>query len=737
MAKWTFERTATLGGRFQIIITKPGHPPTDVSMLRGAPAQLSSYTNADPFGDATAQITFPMLSGFDDLDSHDVGAFLGDFADVDIWWLPATAAEPGTGDVLSPLSNAPDVTTPVVTGTGAEARTKVWEGFIASIELSADDAGSSISVQCQGALFQADRYMQKPFFPPRPQPLEALLAGVFDRATKPHLRTGPLVTTFPAGWSKVVPAVGVRNSYTPDAKPGAKWTGYASRHTGGWERSLTGYCAGLLAVMLTQADCGATPGNQWTIGQRRAASGVAGRAPVLYVRDRFRASDFTLWLGTPGVSISLTRDGSQVANIIYGDGTSIDGTVWRNAVISADGSRTDYAPLAAAAEVWPYTNNPRLDRSVFAAEAHLVYEPGFNADDALTSAAQTLARDRDPGWSGTLDLKIDPGPDLSRFLLRAGMTVTIAGVAGTGERGLNFHIAEVSVNGTDGTVSCKIDTRYRDLLNLEEALLRNRDPLTPAKLLQVGQAHLMIEDVQAPWDYTAGSGFIPKASVPFHRFKPSAEPFPYTSWAATHPPFHFPSYYIRINANAARSADRWTQRAVPFLTSEKGTVRRTEICCYDKHGQVLAIPFHCSIYYVNLTVTAMPHDGTLGYSAYINNAFEKINPATGVPWGTAAFLGPQPSLVIGWGNRQNGVYQRAGFSPGRETDGDHPTGMLVDESDWSFDNTRSENQNWNPYLKLGAKQKESAISLYVMLYAEHTEPVYFMGRLYRTEPGTG
>jgi hypothetical protein len=133
MAKWTFSRTATLGGRFQIIITKPGYRPTDVTMLRGVPAQLSSYTNADPFGDATAQISFPQLTGFDDLDSADVGCWLGDFSNVDIWWLPAEQVEAGTGDVLSPLTNAADIITPVRTELGAEARIKVWEGLVVAV----------------------------------------------------------------------------------------------------------------------------------------------------------------------------------------------------------------------------------------------------------------------------------------------------------------------------------------------------------------------------------------------------------------------------------------------------------------------------------------------------------------------------------------------------------------------------------------------------------------------------
>src|SRR5262249_17530093 len=152
------------------------------------------------------------------------------------------------------------------------------------------------------------RYLQKPFYPPRPQPLESLIAGVFSKTSKPHLRTGPLIVTFPAGWHKRVPNYTSHNTYTPDAKPRTLWTGDAARATGSWDRALTGFTQDLLAVMLTQDDSGVTPGNQWTVQQRRAAGVVAGRTPVLQVRDRRRAPDFSLWLGTPGVSFSLTRD---------------------------------------------------------------------------------------------------------------------------------------------------------------------------------------------------------------------------------------------------------------------------------------------------------------------------------------------------------------------------------------------------------------------------------------------
>jgi hypothetical protein len=130
----------------------------------------------------------------------------------------------------------------------------------------------------------------------------------------------------------------------------------------------------------------------------------------------------------------------------------------------------------------------------------------------------------------------------------------------------------------------------------------------------------------------------------------------------------------------------------------------------------------------------MPRDNQ-GPSAFLDNAFESIDPKTGQPWPPGNYLAPmKDAFIIGWGNRQNGVYNRAGFSPGAEDDGNGPTGLLVDGSTWSYDNTGNANYKLNP--PPGYRQTATSISLYAMFYAEYTETVYFMARLYRSNPGT-
>jgi hypothetical protein len=716
-----------------------GGAAVNVTKVRGAPTQIESYSSGDPFGDSTAVLTFPAITAFDDLDATDLGRWLDYYSNVDIFWIPAL--DPGSGSypasdyVLDPVTNQADLVAPYrirnsAGAAGAMNAIKVWEGFIAS--MAPQDDG--FQVQCQGALFQLDRYLAKPFYPTSPWPLEALINDNFSHVDKPHLRTAPLRINWPAGWGRIVPAYSGASAdiYAPVARPGTKWTGYTSRQTGSWDHALTGFIQDQLSVMITRPGDGVATGDQWTIRHTLSNGASRGRQPVLQVRQRFAGADFAMWVGTPGLQLSLSGDSTQSENIIYGSGTDIHGTIWRNAVIANNGSRTDYLPLAASRDVYPFHQNKSLVSGGFVSEAMTKFATGFSQPDATDVAKQSLARDGEPGWTGSITLATDPSTSLNRWQIRAGMTMALQGFMGSGATGVLFHISAVTVSPEAGTVALTVDTRFRDLLTVQEAFERTRDPLTPVKMLQVNRQSVMIPDVQAPWDYTAGSGYIPTKSKGFHDHVPLNQPFPYADWASKHNPLHYGTWYTACKAGSPYRNDRWGG-PVQILTSTKGDILRTEAVCYDKYGRVLKIPFHMSIYYLPVGPSAMPRDAG-GPSAFLDNAFESINPATGQPWPQGNYLQPPDSFIIGWGNRQNGVYNRAGFSPGAEDDGNGPTGMLVDGSTWSYDNTGNRAYLINP--PPGYRQTAASISLYAMFYAEYTETVYFMARLYRSNPGS-
>jgi len=143
------------------------------------------------------------------------------------------------------------------------------------------------------------------------------------------------------------------------------------------------------------------------------------------------------------------------------------------------------------------------------------------------------------------------------------MSVRVKNLLGSGEEGIVFHINEAVCNPEDGTVSCKIDTKFRDLLTFEEAVARNRDPLLPSRLLQINRRSVMIEDQLAPWDYGAGSGFLPRKSTGWFRDKAAGDLFPWPKQALKYQPGAYPEYYVQVNANSSLRAERWT--IVPVL----------------------------------------------------------------------------------------------------------------------------------------------------------------------------
>lgn len=723
---WNYDESTQIGGRFKVTVGRYGEGAIDVTYVRGIPTQIESYTFGDPFGDATAVLQFPSVTGFDDIDGRSgtgIGSWLQDYAEVIIYWIPQASS----GHIINPISEQ---------HTAADgAPQQIWRGFIASIEVS--DSGEGVTANCQGLLFQLDRYIQKPYYPSNPQAMEFLIAQTFDGNLRPALRHKWLPIEYPAGWGLKANS-GAKAPYQLEGvQPGQNWSGYASRSTGSWDRALTGYVQDLLSMMYVPDEANVLEGCQWTV-MPHTNPGINSYS--LQVRDFHRPADFTLTYGQPGAKFRLMRDTGPVANMIFGDGVGFDGVVWRNAYISNDGERTDYEPLAAIKQVYPvnYTNeNLIYNPSYWVNEQLYKYGSGFDLDTAIGSAKKSLSRDVDPGWNGSLDLEADPSSTMNKWQVRAGMTVLVKNIMGTGENGMRFHIADVQTSPMSGTVSMKLDTRYRDLLNLEESQVRTRDPLTPAKMLQVNRLSGILEDILAPWDYGAGSGYVPKASTQYFREMTrdaKQEKYPWRKWVKgsnsagkSNRPAHSQEFFVRVDANSTKRAKRWT--IVPVRLSQKGTIRLTQIAAFKANGDMALCPFHVSIYDRKLTAMKMPRDKG-GPSPFITSAFESIDPNTGLPWKASkgvVQLAPPEGFIIGWGNKE----QKAGYSPGRSSDGHHPTGMLYDEATWQWDFTmRSDFKR-----TAGAKQKQAALSVYVAFYAEYTEDVFFLGRFYRQEPG--
>lgn len=711
----------SLAGSHRLKFTPPKGSAVDVTYFRNIPAQLNNYSFNDPFGPATAEIAFPQVSVLDNLGGSGLEWLVPD-ANVDIFWQDAT-----TG-VLTPL----------------------WEGYVVSFAYSQDENTSSVTVQCKGAMFQADDFEAYPTFPPYPIPYEFVIRDGLDYKTHPSLRLAATKLTFPPGWNTVVPSLAADPSYM---KPygvvaGQNWTGLTTRTTGSWNKMLTGQIQSLLSLMYT-AD-----GSQWTLMLN------PGRQPELRVRQIKQepdASTLDVTVGQPGVTVSLTEDWTQAANVYYGKGNDVAGTTFENSTVSTDGSRTSYAPFAAMAQVQPLT--PSFDPSVMRRETYVQFDSGLTASQATALALSQLQRSAHPGYTGSVTLKLDPacnGVTLSRFLIQPGMTLNLHGFKGA-VNGLLLHIGQVQVSVADNSVELTVDSKFRDLLTISQVQARTRDALTTLRALKPGSFSPVIQDLRKPWSYAAGSGVIPSSPVDanatalFTKYASGNDQFPWTDLTRKYPPKNHQSWYVKIPPASANFNRNWSGTAdhygIPCLFAETGTIRLFQMAAYDEDGNVMPIRFHASFYWASgINVNTMPMVPGAGLSGYLPSlashvgqhypffpgAFETVDP-DGAPKPSGDFTAKDPSMVAGWGN----YYQPAGYYPDLYSNGGKPTGLLVDETTWTFDTTRDLNFQQRPTAAF--PQNANAGMLFLMVYAESIQPgkpVYFLGRAFRQEPGT-
>jgi hypothetical protein len=713
----------SLAGSHRIVFTSPGGKSVDVSYFRGIPTQLTSYGLDDPFGPSTAEISFPQVSAFDHLGGPGLRWLVGG-ANVDILWEDATSGE----------------------------RSVLWEGYATSLAYSSDENTSAVNVQCKGALFQVDNFEAFPEFPPVPIPYELMIKDGISPKLRPSLRTGPLKITFPDHWPIQVPKLADDPDYLKPygVRQGQNWTGLTGRSTGSWNKMLTGQIQSLMSLMYTR------DGSQWTLALN------PGRRPELRVRPiKYEPDGQTLWLtvGQPGVTVNLTEDWSQAANVYYGQGTDISGVAYSNSTVSNDGSRTNYVPFASLRQVHPSSSKNRwFNPEMMRLETQVQFDNGLSPQQATALSLNQLQRSAHPGYTGNITLKVDPeqnGRTLSRFTIMPGMTVLLRGFKGM-QAGLLVHVAKVNVSVNEASVDLTVDSKFRDLLTISQVRARARDALSTLRSLKVGSFSPVVNDLRKPWSYAAGSGVIPSnpdgknAKELFMKYGNGDDRFPWLRLTRKYPPKKYGHHYITIPPHSDNFTENWSHikdgYAMPCLFAEKGTIRLTQIAAYDDDGEVMPIRFHFSIYRVNgVNVTSMPMipgKNMLGYQPWMDNhqrqrypfypgAFEEIDP-NGAPKSGADFSKKDNSLLVGWGNH----YQGAGYYPGLQSEGGEPTGLLLDESTWDFDTTSDQNFQQRPNGKF--KEGPHAGLLFVMIYAEsihRNKPVHFLGRCFRQEPG--
>jgi len=436
--------------------------------------------------------------------------------------------------------------------------------------------------------------------------------------------------------------------------------------------------------------------------------------------------------------------------------------------VSPDGATTTYEPFAYSPKVYPRKQNPRYDQFIKPKETMVRFQDGVDELSAKKIAQAQLQRFAEPGITGSITLTTDPryidGSLCPRMLIRAGVTLRIRNLFGIPE-GVLVHVTDTSADFTSLSTTLNFDSKYRDQLTVDEVKARTKDALTPLRALQVGKYSNTVQDLVLPWSYKEGSGCVPLGSREFFNEKlPSTAKFPYEEWTQKFPPRNpaYRPYYIRLNpTNTEDSTRNWTgmpragQNAlsIPIRMGQGGTIRLSQIAAYDKDGNVLPVRFHVSVYDGD-GVSALnmpkfdftgpladvkflrPKDITVSYESgqsnpFFKDAWESVREDGTTIQNQSQVVAEGSGLKVGWGN----YFEPAGYSPGRFSRGAQRTGLLQDDSawTWSFGEDRLDMQS----PKNNATE-EYAGMLFVMIYCDEQgdEPVYFMGRFFRQEPGT-
>lgn len=724
----------SLAGTWSIVVRPPGKAPVDISLFRGKPTQLGSYSFSDPFGPSSLEFRVPQVSMFERRGAGDL-AWAVKQADVNIVW---------TGDLPSSYPfghrNGAGVVTPQFS----------WEGYLTTFGYSRD----GLRVQCKGAMLQMDRYLAKPEYTARPLPYEFAIARQFVR--KPALRLMPLRVVWPSWWSTVYnPVAGAPSWMIPaGVTKGQKWTNLLTRETGSWDPTLTSYIQTLLGSMYTDRG-------------RFTLMLDSNRQPVLYHQDLITLPGPSVAVinpASPGLEVDLTEDWEQSVTDVYAQGTSLAGVSYSGMQVSSDGTTTAYLPAAALRQTFPTSiDNGWFDRDVMPQEVLIQAQQGLSADDAQIVGRSHLMRFSDPGVVGTITLEHDPllnGDPISRFLIRAGMALQLP-MFGGDKNGLVVHVTDSAANFDDGTVALTVDSKFRDALTVEEVRKRGRDALSISRALVAGQYQPPIPDQMMPWSYGEGSGYIPSNSVrsalPLFNGMPQFTPFPWTDWIKSRPPRdrRWANCYIRIGPASSTANNNWavqkspwgSNMGTPIRMGQAGTVKLLQIAAYDRDGNVLKVPFHVGFYYVGsvnvLTMPAIPVEQAAMFPPYkagqrypfVRDAFEALQ-RDGTRVGKndpKAYESAGPVRIYGT------FYNKAGYSPGSQPEGDVPTGLLIDETQWSWDLTSVGDALWDPYSIERNYANPHAGNIYAMIYcdAQQDQEVFFAGRIFRVEPGTG
>ena len=624
-------------GRLQVIFDS-----TDVTYYRNVPVLVETWTSTEPFGDAVLTLTFPQITVYETYGSAPPWMF-----------------------------NGQRVTIRLIRPDGSKKN--LWEGIQHTPEDARAGESFAIQIQCVGALYQADFGRMKPRFAQDAEDIGKVIADAFN--SYPSRDYGPctpvatgIMTRQRGSWTPIATGFVQDLLATATTADGSnQWTVkqhgrlgpiialkdistvHATVTTGaqGIETNLSADTSAYSNVIYGEGT--APDGSRWRNTKYpnlraddapvyphspgtvfNAGDGLTGFDPFA---DEMRRAGYRMSSGDTYVAadVAEVRDAQARAGIL------VDGIVgpqtWAAVfAVGSDGgdlSGAFFMPLAYDPRVEPYLynaqgkkigNNPAFQRDRLRLERKVDYGENITKAEATASARAELLRYPDSGWQGTLTLKSDPA-EMSRFELRAGMNIKLKKYRGADRL---LHIAQVSVNWLQLTVTLTVDTHVRDLISLASIKSRNAEAATdPARRASSQRRRSRIaNDTIVVFDSESGAGIIPRHAL---------------------------------------YGGLWTVLRIP--AGQVGTIAKTRYATSSPASR-----FAVGVFSKPITANRL--------AALVGNPL-----ATSGAWDTNGDALDDAGLVMSWGDADSA----AGYSPRAEGDpGAVVTGNLKDDAGWEF-----------------------------------------------------
>lgn len=625
-------------GRFQIVVNG-----VDVTYWNDVATPVPTWARCEPFGSMNAVLTFPQITTF-----HAVPS-----------WCKAGAAV--------------DIRLVEVGGTIHHRFAGIIDDFGHSEDPAQADNPGAFVVQARGAVFADDLQLRKPAFTTAPIDIgtaiaRELNATISRRHTKVSRVVTGCLTQVAGGWEPRVTGW-VQQLLATAVKNGRQWTVKCAVRTP------------VIALKDTTTVTWSVHNGQRgvTVDLDRDYSQAPNAIYGEGINDkggRWRNAKYPGWRpdDTPpypfdnptrtihlGVSDGATDTGDGVSRWQRKAGRPVTGTysradrlrcleVQEDAGITRDGivgpqtwaatfgtgSNTGtldcfFLPLAESKKVEPRRYGPDGDdlgpnssysSSVLRVERKIDFGQGVSKSEAKRAAREILARDSNPGWSGTVTLEIDP-PERSRYLIDEGSNGVIRGLRGAD---VQVHVAKVEY--TDTTVTLTVDTNARDYPTLASIRERERDAVDPAQaLISKRLTKASVTDARATFDAESPAGQVPRFAL---------------------------------------FANLWSVIRVPF--GSYGSIVRTELTTDGPESAFSVAVFDRPITAARLlTLVGNP-----------------LTASDDNPWDSDAVNDAGLLMSWGWGGQPCGYYPGSYSTPSTTTNASPLTGRMVDDASWEY-----------------------------------------------------